>query len=209
MSNELEKQEMKSEELKPCPFCGGEDTELAPGVDNDWYVGCLTCNYKIHCLDCTEDEVIRYWNTRPAEDTLKAENESLKEKVKSEKLTNISLGETITRASIEASRAKTECVRLKAEVEELRYIKEQFFSDWYCEDGCPKQKDKKFPCHGEEENETTAEFYPGECSFYQTKCWVEYYRWKYKQFCVAKDGESAKQADLCCKSAKESDGEDE
>lgn len=67
------------------------------------------------------------------------------------------------------------------ELEELRYVVKQFFDDWYCEDGCPKQKDKHFPCSGEEENETTAEFYPGECSFYQTKCWVEYYRWKHRQ----------------------------
>ncbi len=74
-----------------------------------------------------------------------------------------------------------EVERLKAENAELRYIVEQFFDDWYCEDGCPKQKDKNFPCYGEEENETTAEFYPGECSLYQTKCWVEYYRWKYRQ----------------------------
>ena len=51
---------------------------------------------------------------------LKAENESLKEKVKDEKFANYSLGETITRASIEASRAKTECVRLKEEVERLK-----------------------------------------------------------------------------------------
>lgn len=75
---------------------------------------------------------------------------------------------------------KEENKALKAELKELRYIVKQFFDDWYCEDECPKQKDKNFPCSGEEENETTAEFYPGECSFYQTKCWVEYYRWKFR-----------------------------
>lgn len=82
-------------------------------------------------------------------------------------------------------------IRLKEEIEELRYIVEQFFDDWYCEDGCPKQKDKNFPCSGEEENETTAEFYPGECSLYQTKCWVEYYRWQYRQKARGKNEEAA------------------
>ena len=68
-----------SKELKPCPFCGGEDTEIAPGLKGDWYIGCLTCNYQIRCEDCTEEDTVRYWNTRPAEDALKAENERLKE----------------------------------------------------------------------------------------------------------------------------------
>lgn len=65
-------------DLNPCPFCGGEDTEIAPGICGDWYVGCLPCNYKIRVADCTEEEAIRYWNTRPAEDALKAEVKKLK-----------------------------------------------------------------------------------------------------------------------------------
>jgi Lar family restriction alleviation protein len=68
-----------SKDLKPCPFCGGEDTEIAPGLKGDWYIGCLTCNYQIRCEDCTEEDTVRYWNTRPAEDALKAENERLTE----------------------------------------------------------------------------------------------------------------------------------
>lgn len=65
-------------ELKPCPFCGGEDTEIVPGIRGDWYMGCLTCDYQIRCSDCTEEEIIRYWNTRPAADSLKAENAELR-----------------------------------------------------------------------------------------------------------------------------------
>ena len=62
-----------SEELKPCPFCGGEDVEHLPDGFGNWLVGCVTCDYRIQCVDCTEEEAIRYWNTRPTEDALKAE----------------------------------------------------------------------------------------------------------------------------------------
>lgn len=118
-------------------------------------VKCKRCHFEIPAY-AKKAAAIRKWNTRPAEDAL------------------------------------------KAELTELQYIVEQFFNDWYCEDGCPKQKDKNFPCAGEEENESTAEFYPGECSFYQTKCWVEYYRWKYRQLCVAQNAKNDTQTDLCC-----------
>lgn len=64
-------------ELKNCPFCGSEDVEHLPDGFGNWLVGCVTCDYRIQCVSCTEDEAIGYWNTRPAEDALRAENKEL------------------------------------------------------------------------------------------------------------------------------------
>lgn len=66
--------------MRYCPFCNGEDVEIVPD-GHGWNVGCLPCDYKIHVADCTEAEAIRFWNTRPAEDALKAVNERLREKI--------------------------------------------------------------------------------------------------------------------------------
>ena len=70
-----------SEELKPCPFCGNKDVILS-----DYrLVGNATC-WKITCRHCrlvmsgVNKQLLRNsWNTRPAEDDLKAEVERLKE----------------------------------------------------------------------------------------------------------------------------------
>lgn len=78
-----------SEELKPCPFCEGEEIEIAPGLKDDWYIGCLTCDYQIRCKHSTEEDTVRYWNTRPAEDALKAENERMKEELARHRLANM------------------------------------------------------------------------------------------------------------------------
>lgn len=70
-----------SKELIPCPFCGGEDVEHLPDGFGNWLVGCVTCDYRIQCVSCTEDDAIRYWNTRPTEDVLTAEVEILKDRL--------------------------------------------------------------------------------------------------------------------------------
>lgn len=70
-----------SEELRECPFCGGEDVEHLPDGFGNWLVGCVTCDYRIQCVSCTEDEAIRKWNNRPAENALKADVERLKSKL--------------------------------------------------------------------------------------------------------------------------------
>lgn len=56
------------EELKPCPFCGGEakidSWNSTDGYMNDWWkrVQCTVCD--IAKLGKTEEEVIEAWNTR-------------------------------------------------------------------------------------------------------------------------------------------------
>jgi NMD protein affecting ribosome stability and mRNA decay len=45
-------------ELKPCPFCGGEDIRTEPGIN---------LNY---CDKCSAEANIEHWNTRPIEDAL-------------------------------------------------------------------------------------------------------------------------------------------
>lgn len=42
MSDEAQK--MKEGRLLPCPFCGGENTNMQPGVIGDVFYGhCMTC----------------------------------------------------------------------------------------------------------------------------------------------------------------------
>ena len=53
--------------LKPCPFCGGEDIivqELQPymGDENNWRVLCVGCGCDIQRE--TKETVISAWNTR-------------------------------------------------------------------------------------------------------------------------------------------------
>ena len=69
-----------SNELKPCPFCGSGEIEVCDWEEHT-LIGCLDCDYAIKCRDCDEDEAIRYWNTRPAEDAKNREIEQLKAEV--------------------------------------------------------------------------------------------------------------------------------
>ena len=56
-------------ELKPCPFCGGEDLEIDHAPTYDVHHSDV---YELHCPDCggrggeewTEAEAIAAWNTR-------------------------------------------------------------------------------------------------------------------------------------------------
>lgn len=73
-----------SEELKNCPFCGGEAT-LCDYVSNDdkkwFYIVCGDCGVVTDHVSA-EEIVVRNWNTRPEEDRLKAENERLFDRLK-------------------------------------------------------------------------------------------------------------------------------
>ena len=60
-------------ELKKCPFCGSE-AEYHNGSVKD---ACLCSNEM--CLLFARLLDVKLWNTRPIEDALQAENESLKE----------------------------------------------------------------------------------------------------------------------------------
>jgi len=49
-----------SEELRPCPFCGGTKICTEKGIN---------LNY---CDNCSAESNIEHWNTRPIEDALQA-----------------------------------------------------------------------------------------------------------------------------------------
>ncbi|MBQ7404199.1 MAG: Lar family restriction alleviation protein [Lentisphaeria bacterium] len=69
--------EKNGEELKNCPFCGGEATLCDD--DKKWfYIVCGDCGVVTDHVSA-EEIAVRIWNTRPEEDRLKAENERLKE----------------------------------------------------------------------------------------------------------------------------------
>lgn len=149
-----------SKELKPCPFCGGELMFCPSHVEGQYIINkpggvCKKCGmryiglgYRVYgevkSEDFNDEKFFERWNTRPAEDAM------------------------------------------KAEVEELRYIVEQFRS-WYNENGCPKRLNPDFPCSAETEYnndpETDGNFYEYDCwkEEHEHSCWVEYYRWKYRQ----------------------------
>lgn len=56
-----------TEELKPCPFCGGKEVKLFKegGI---WVVECLQCLAKVGAT--AEDDVLDFWNSRSIEDKL-------------------------------------------------------------------------------------------------------------------------------------------
>ena len=72
-------------DLKKCPFCGGEDTEVS--VNYEYGDG-----YEVSCNDCdsdvfakTKDEAVKRWNNRPLEDTLQSKVKTLREALEEDK----------------------------------------------------------------------------------------------------------------------------
>lgn len=132
-----------SEELKPCDHCGEEDGVVIWKHERGYIVECGECGASSGVYP-TRGKAAEAWNRRPAEETLKAEND------------------------------------------ELRYIVEQF-EEWYNENGCPKYFDPDFPCSAETEYkndpETEGDFDERDCWKNEADhgCWVEYYRWKFRQ----------------------------
>lgn len=91
-----------SEDLKPCPFCGSGAIEVSAWEDHTT-IGCLDCDYGIRCQDCDEEDVVDWWNTRPAEEALKKEVERLKRELK-----------------LADSAAELTCLKLESEVKKLK-----------------------------------------------------------------------------------------
>ena len=59
------------DDWKACPFCGHKELEREPSTGD---IACNVCAYTFY--DTSEDN--SWWNSRPIEDTLRAENEKLK-----------------------------------------------------------------------------------------------------------------------------------
>ena len=55
--------------LKPCPFCGNKAEIDLVESEYTWYAGCTKCTCEIQ--DSSEASVIKEWNTRHDEMTLK------------------------------------------------------------------------------------------------------------------------------------------
>jgi hypothetical protein len=73
-------------DLKPCPFCGSAD--LSPGWRATTFsIGCDACGFEFEGdpstwkteLEQVKRECITRWNTRPVEDTARAEVERLRD----------------------------------------------------------------------------------------------------------------------------------
>lgn len=65
-------------ELQPCPFCGSNDIEVKQYYNDGWYwfVTCKNCKAeKIHQF---KGVAIQEWNTRYADDALRAEVKRMK-----------------------------------------------------------------------------------------------------------------------------------
>lgn len=73
-----------SEELKPCPFCGGKmffQKALWPSdgnVDSIIHDGVSQCGMVGFSIGTTDESVMAAWNTRATEATLRAENELMR-----------------------------------------------------------------------------------------------------------------------------------
>lgn len=65
-----------SEELKPCPFCGGEAETNMILFDSKEIISCSNRKCYAHYTGFTTTR--KAWNTRPIEDALRAENERLR-----------------------------------------------------------------------------------------------------------------------------------
>lgn len=69
------------DELKPCPFCGSRST-----LRRNYTIGANNPGYIVQCIMCgistpqtmSEEMSSYYWNTRPIEEKLRAENERLR-----------------------------------------------------------------------------------------------------------------------------------
>ena len=153
-----------NEELRKCPFCGEtkdlfmEHARIMEYQHRAPYIVCKKCGFAIAvdelCIDIHRNatENEEWWN----------------------------------RQTIERWNTRPTEDVLKAENAELQYIVAQF-AQWRNEYGCPKHINLNFPCSVEREYkenpETDGDFDGRDCwkEDYEAGCWIEYYRWKYRQ----------------------------
>lgn len=65
-----------TEQIKPCPFCGGE----AKCIEFYGLYHVICCNCHIAGKDCsTRESAVSAWNSRPIENELEAENARLRD----------------------------------------------------------------------------------------------------------------------------------
>jgi len=67
-------------ELKPCPFCGKDSTEIYRDDSGWWYALCGNCQHE-GTPDLGKSGAREAWNTRPIEDAMRAEIERLRAKL--------------------------------------------------------------------------------------------------------------------------------
>lgn len=70
-------------ELTHCPFCGSDGVEMESDGHGGWWFFCHKCHTDVHMPYIPKrrrEQCVEQWNTRPAEDALKAEVERLKTK---------------------------------------------------------------------------------------------------------------------------------
>jgi Lar family restriction alleviation protein len=56
-----------TDEMKPCPFCGGDDIHLFQSkITEDWVIQChgIGCWIRFTILASEKDEVVAAWNRR-------------------------------------------------------------------------------------------------------------------------------------------------
>lgn len=66
-----------TKDLKPCPFCGNHSTlriyyePEVPGNYAEYYlIECLTCDFMSSGMFGTYEDIVDWWNKRPAEEEI-------------------------------------------------------------------------------------------------------------------------------------------
>lgn len=110
-----------SEELRECPFCGGTHSiNVINFITGDSFRKCDICGAEAPETK-TPEEAAEKWNTRPAEDALKAEVERLKAEIKRIKMLIIFRRDWVLKTMIEHNAAQfiAECNTLNTLLEAI------------------------------------------------------------------------------------------